>query len=144
MVSKARNGEFFPKHPEKYKGKLPLIYRSSWELTCFNTFDNHPAVLQWSSEPKSIQYRHPFTGRMSRYIPDFIVTFVDKRGKTHVEMIEVKPAKEALEEMANSKYDKACLIINKAKWAAAKGWAKKHGIVFRVLTERDIFRTSRR
>lgn len=140
MVSKARNGEFVPKNPEKYKGGFPIIYRSSWELTVFHKFDDHPNVLEWSSESKSIPYRHPFTGRMSMYIPDLLVTFVDKNGKRHMEMIEIKPAKEALEEAVKSKYDAASYLINKAKWDAAKQWCKRNGIVFRVLTEHNIFR----
>ena len=45
--------EFIPKNPEKYSGKYPIIYRSSWEMTLMNVFDNHPNVLTWQSESLS-------------------------------------------------------------------------------------------
>lgn len=139
MVTKARSGEFTPKNPKKYKGKYPILWRSSWELTVFNSFDLHPNVVEWASESVSIPYRHPFTSRFTMYIPDLLVKYVDKKGKMRVELIEIKPAKEALIERVNSKYDQASFIINRAKWKAAEAWCKRNKIKFRVLTEFDIY-----
>ena len=60
---------------------------------------------------------------------------------TQTKEIEVKPSKEAIAENAKSKKDKSALLLNTAKWAAALTWCKKHGITFRVLTEKDIYIT---
>lgn len=139
MPRTANKGAFVPKNIEKYRGKSPIIYRSSWELTVFQTFDNHPNVIEWASESVSIPYKHPFKGNMTMYVPDILVKMVDKNGKERIELIEIKPAKEALQEAAKSKYDQAALVVNMAKWEAAKKFCKKNNITFRVLTEFDIY-----
>jgi len=140
MPRSARSGDFTPKNPQKYKGSLPITYRSSWELTVFNAFDNHPNVIEWASESVKIPYQHPLTGKPSLYVPDLLVKMVDKNSKMKVELIEIKPAKEALAEKAKSRYDQASVIINSAKWKAAAAWCQKNKIVFRILTEKDIYR----
>ena len=35
--------------------------------------------------------------------------------------------------------DKVSLVVNEAKWQAARAWCKKQGLGFRVITEREIF-----
>lgn len=139
MPRTAHKGVYSLKNPEKYKGKNPIVYRSTWELTVFQTFDNHPGVVEWASESVRIPYKHPFKGNITSYVPDLLVRMIDKNGKEKIELIEVKPAKEALTEMAKSKYDQAQLIVNMAKWEAARKFCKKNGITFRVLTEFDIY-----
>jgi len=134
------SGEFTPSNPAKYKGSYPITYRSSWELTVFNMFDSHPNVLEWASESIKIPYMHPFKGRMSFYIPDIVAKFVDKKGKTHVEVIEIKPLKETLAEHAKSRYDQAQLAVNHAKWKSAQAYCAKVGMKFRILTEKQIYR----
>ena len=73
------------------------------------------------------------------YIPDFLIVYQDKFGKRRAELVEVKPKKEAIAENAKSKRDKAALLVNTAKWAAAMMYCKKNGLVFRILTEDDIY-----
>ena len=98
-------------------------------------------MLQWASEAIKIAYKNPFNSRETRqYIPDFLVVYIDKRGKTHVELIEVKPKKEALAEFAKNKHDRAAQIINGAKWEAAIKWCKKNNVKFNILTEDQIYR----
>ena len=104
-----------------------------------NLLDNHPNVIQWASESISIPYVNPLTGKRSMYIPDFLILYKDKGGRQKAELVEVKPAKEAIAENAKSKRDKAALMINTAKWAAAMSWCKKNGISFRILTESDLY-----
>lgn len=140
MPPKAHSGEFTPKNPGKYKGSWPITWRSSWELTVFNKMDAHPNVIEWASESIKIPYQHPFTGKPSLYVPDLLVKFQDKKGKIRVELIEIKPAKETLAELAKSKYDKASLIVNQVKWRAAAAWCQRNNIKFRILTEHDIYR----
>jgi hypothetical protein len=136
--------EFNLKNPHKYIGKRPILYRSSWEYTMMKCFDEHPNVLQWSSESLSIPYLNPLTRRWSMYIPDFLVIYVDKNGVKHGEMIEIKPKKEYLREFAKSARDKLAQTINAAKFSAAHGFCKKRGLQFRVATESELFKYKRK
>jgi hypothetical protein len=101
--------------------------------------DQHPNVINWASESVSIPYINPLTGKRSVYIPDFLIVYQDKHGRRRAELVEVKPAKEAIAENARSKRDKAALLINTAKWAAAMVFCKANGMTFRILTENDIY-----
>jgi len=133
------NGEFVPKNPQKYVGNGKIFYRSAWELTLMNTLDNHPFVLQWASESIQINYRNPFTGKMTIYIPDFFVIYVDKYGKKNGEIIEIKPANQTFESLAKRKKDQAARILNLAKWSAANAWCRKQGLKFRIMTENELY-----
>lgn len=136
---KFSQGLFEPANPKKYVGTYPIRYRSSWELVFMNVCDSNPAIKQWASESIKIQYRHPFTGRISIYVPDFLVHYDDKKGKSRVEIIEIKPLKQTLKEKARGTRAKMVVAINKAKWSAANQWCKRNGMVFRVMTEMDMF-----
>ena len=106
-------------------------------------FDTNPAILQWASEAIHINYRNPFTGKNTIYVPDFFILYVDRNGKQHGEIIEVKPYKETALENARSMRDKAAAVLNAAKWAAAKAYCAAQGLTFRVVTERDLFHQGR-
>ena len=140
-MSKYHQGEFIPTNPQKLIGHARPFARLSWELTVMTLLDKHPSVIQWASESISIPYVNPLTGKRTVYIPDFLVMFKDKNNKQRVELIEVKPSKEAIAENAKSKKDKSALILNTAKWSAALMWCKKNGVTFRVLTEKDLYVT---
>ena len=140
-MSKYSQDNFIPKNPQKLVGNATPFYRSSWELTVMTLLDTHPNVIQWASESITIPYINPLTGKRSVYVPDFFVLYRDKNGRERAELIEVKPAKEAIAENARSKRDKAALLVNTAKWAAAMTYCKKAGINFRVLTEDQIYIT---
>jgi hypothetical protein len=146
MARNYRQGEYVLKNPEKYVGKLPVIYRSSWEFALMRVLDNHPAVTQWASESIQIPYKNPFTNRWTVYIPDFFIVYVDKNGKHHAELVEVKPEKETPEYGKRvSQKTKAIQQLNLVKWTAARVFCSKNGIRFRVATEKDLFgRTSRK
>lgn len=108
--------------------------------------DTTPNILAWSSESISIPYRNPLTGKQTVYIPDFLIVYMDKKGKKFAEMIEVKPAKE-VPGMLNekiSKRDRLSQIINAAKWQAASIYCAKRGIKFRIVTEKDMFAFKRK
>ena len=49
-------GHYKPMNPEKYVGKMPIVYRSSWELQMCRVADKHPSVLYWSSESIRISF----------------------------------------------------------------------------------------
>jgi hypothetical protein len=138
-MSKYSQDEFIPKNTHKLVGNSRPFYRSSWELTVMTLLDQHPNVINWASESISIPYKSPLDGRIHQYIPDFLIVYVDKNGNKRAELVEVKPSKEAIAENARSKRDKAALLLNTAKWAAAMTYCKKNGLNFRILTENDLY-----
>jgi len=133
-------GVYTPKNPSKYVGRHRPKYRSGWELTFMIFCDTHKNVIYWASESMSIPYRHPLTGKMSMYVPDFFVMYEDKYGRQRAEIVEIKPKKQSLiESKAASMKDRAIVAINHAKWASAMAYCKQQGYTFRVITEDDIF-----
>jgi|TARA_B110000967_G_C18737628_1_gene485975 hypothetical protein len=139
-MSRFAQGKFNLKNPEKYVGRKTPTYRSSWEFAFMQFCDNHPNVAQWASEAIRIPYKNPFTGKHTIYVPDFFVQYVDKNGKTRVELIEVKPANQThRDKLGKSAANQASYVLNQAKWAAASAYCKQQGIFFRVVNETDIF-----
>ena len=134
-----RQGSYVVKNKAKYVGKGQPRYRSGWELTFMTFCDNNDNVLQWASEPVSIPYRHPLTGKMTTYVPDFIVTYKGPSNTLKAELIEIKPKSQSIVESKMKDRDRAIVAINYAKWDAATKWAKQNGLVFRVITEDQIF-----
>jgi hypothetical protein len=53
--------------------------------------------------------------------------------------VEIKPKKQSIIESKASNRERMTVAINYAKWAAAQAWCKRQGLVFRVVTEEDIF-----
>ena len=143
-MSKFAQGVFRPMHAEKYVGRGLPRYRSGWELAFMQFCDNNKHILQWASESISIPYRHPFTGRMTNYIPDFLVVYADKNSRQRAELVEIKPKKQSIIESKASNRDRAVVAVNYAKWDAATKWCRRQGLTFRVLTEEDIFRNGRK
>lgn len=140
MASKFARGKFQMTRPEKYVGTKVPTYRSSWELSFMKFCDTNISVQKWASEAVQIPYRDPLTGRQTVYVPDFFIQYVDKLGKMHVELIEIKPASQSiLERVGKNKYNQAQFVKNQAKWASATLWCKQQGIKFRVVNENDLF-----
>lgn len=133
-------GKFTLKNPEKYIGNKTPTYRSSWEFAFCKFCDEHPSVAKWASEAIKIPYRNPFTGKYTIYVPDFFISYVDKNGKQQHEIIEVKPSDQTFREnVGKSKHNQAHYVLNQAKWGAARSYAKQQGLVFRIVTENDLF-----
>jgi hypothetical protein len=141
-MSKYHQGKYNVKNPGKYAGAGAPTFRSSWELTFMQFCDDNPNVLAWASEPVRITYMHPFKGKLTSYVPDFIMTYLDSSGKKHAELIEIKPASQSRPEFAK-KGDQAQVAINYAKWEAATKWASNRGMKFRVLNEGDIYKNTK-
>ena len=138
-------GIYEVKNPQKYVGKHKPKYRSGWELTFMTFCDNNTNVIYWASESMAIPYRHPLTGKSTRYIPDFFVVYQNKYGQQIAEVVEIKPKKQSLiESKAMSLKDRAVVAINHAKWQAATAYCKQQGYTFRVITEDDLFRNGSR
>lgn len=139
MAKKFAQGKFKPKNPEKYIGVGEIMARSSWEFTMMRFLDEHPSVVYWASESIRIPYVNPFTRKSTIYVPDFFIVYVDRDGKQHSELIEVKPLNQTIQEKAKSKINRAHWILNQAKWAAAQEYCKRRRIRFRVVSENDIY-----
>lgn len=139
-MKKYVQGKFTLKFPEKYIGNRTPTYRSSWEFAFMKFCDENPNILKWASESVKIPYRNPFTGKYTIYVPDFFINYIDANGKTHAELIEVKPENHTLKEKTgSSKRNQAHWVLNQAKWEAARAWCRQSNITFRVITEKDIF-----
>lgn len=144
-MSRFAQGKFTLKNPEKYIGGRTPTYRSSWEFHFMRMCDTNDSITKWASEAVRIPYRNPLTGKQTVYVPDFFISYADKSTKKRVELIEVKPANQAIKErLGKSKHNQAHWIVNQAKWEAARAWCKQKGIVFRIVTEDDIFHTGRK
>jgi hypothetical protein len=140
MSLKFSQGAYKLKNPEKYMGTRMPLYRSSWEYTFMSFCDNNPSIQEWVSEGVKIPYRDPLTGKQTVYVPDFLITYLDKNMTKHVELIEIKPANQMLRErVGKNPYNQAQYVKNMAKWKAANIWCKNQGIKFRVINETDIF-----
>lgn len=143
-MSKFAQGNYVIKNREKYAGKGDPRYRSGWEHAFMRFCDNNEHILQWASESIVIPYRHPFTGKMTNYVPDFLIQYRTKGNRVVTELVEIKPKKQSVVESKASQRDRAVVAVNYAKWDAASKWCKRQGIVFRVITEDDIFRNGKK
>lgn len=139
-MKKFAQGFYHLTNPQKYVGKNKPKYRSGWEHAFMRFCDTNNHILQWASESISIPYRHPLTGKMTNYIPDFLITYRTKNNKMCAEVIEIKPKKQSVIESKASARDRAIVAVNYAKWDAATKWCRRQGLVFRVITEDDIFK----
>ena len=139
-----RQGLYEVTNAHKYVGKGKPRYRSGWEQTFMHFCDHNEHVVNWASEPVRIPYRHPLHGKMTMYVPDFIVVYRGPQNTTKAELIEIKPRNQSVlvENMKDSQ--RAIIAINYSKWAAAQSWAKQNGLGFRVITENDIFHSGRK
>lgn len=143
-MTKYAQGLFEVTNSDKYMGNHKPRYRSGWEFTFMNFCDNNKNIIKWASESIRIPYRHPFTGKVTMYVPDFFVLYENKYGQRHAEIVEIKPKKQSLIESKASANARAVVAVNHAKWAAANAYCKSQGITFRVITEDDLFRNGSR
>ena len=142
-MSRWAQGDYTILNREKYAGNGTPRYRSGWELSFMKFCDSNDNVLQWASESIAIPYRHPITGKMTQYIPDFLITYRTRDNTIKAELIEIKPKKQSVIESKMSNRDRAVVAINYSKWAAAQKWCNQHGLTFRVITENDMFANGR-
>ena len=132
-------GKYEIQNAAKYVGNGIPRYRSGWELSFMRFCDNNEHILQWASESIAIPYRNPVTGKMSQYIPDFLVTYRTRDNTMRAELIEIKPKKQSVIESKMNSRDRAVVAVNYAKWDQATKWCKRNGLSFRVITELDMF-----
>jgi len=142
-MSRWAQGDYTIINREKYAGNGTPRYRSGWELSFMKFCDSNDHVLQWASESIAIPYRHPLTGKMTQYIPDFLITYRTRDNTIKAELIEIKPKKQSVIESKMSNRDRAVVAINYSKWDAATKWARRNGLTFRVINETQMFANGR-
>jgi hypothetical protein len=153
----ADKGIFTPRNPKKYLGNNinNIIARSSWEWSVMMRFDQGPDVLHWMNESlptnhvhngiSGIPYQNPLRpGSWTIYVPDFWVQYIDRHGKQHVEVIEVKPLDEVPVALSGftgkvSSVKQAKQIVNAAKFAAGMKYCVERGWQFKFVTENQLF-----
>lgn len=146
-MSKYLQGKYKPLNPEKYRGDVNnIIYRSSWELKFLRWADRNRSVIKYSSEELQIPYISRIDNKPHRYFVDFVVTMVDKNGKTKTAIIEIKPStqkrppRKPKTKRGEGRYLKEyeTWIRNCDKWKAATKYAEKVGSQFLILDEYDL------
>jgi len=137
------------KFPEKYCGRIKdkIVFRSSLEKCFMKYCDENPNILQWRSEEDIIFYKSPVDNRKHRYFMDFYIKFKNHRGQEKESLIEIKPYNSTLDKpyitegMSHKSKTHAILewTINQAKWKAADIYAKKRNMLFKKITDRDLY-----
>jgi hypothetical protein len=89
-------GIFNAQNVQKYKGKFPIIYRSSLELKVMRWFDSNPNIVTWGSESVIIPYISPLDERLHRYFVDFVAVLKEANGNFKKFIIEIKPYKQTI------------------------------------------------
>lgn len=140
-----KQGFFTPVHPDKYKGSLPIVYRSKLELNLLRWADKNPNVVYYGSETVVIPYQSPLDGKIHRYFTDMNMTLKNPQtGKITKYVIEVKPYKQVFPpdpKRTNKKSlyrDQLEYAKNLSKWNAAKAWCEHSGHKFIILTEKNL------
>lgn len=140
-----KQGRFRPLNPSKYKGTLPIVYRSKMELNAMRMLDNNSNVLTWGSESVVIPYISPLDNKLHRYFVDMVASIKQKDGSIRKVLIEVKPFKQTQPPVPSNKksqkttiYENVQYATNTAKFNAAKKWCEKNNFLFLILTENEI------
>jgi hypothetical protein len=143
--SRFKQGFYAPKNPSKYIGKLDnIIFRSGLELKLFRWADNNVNVLEWNSEEFAIPYFDSLQRKNRKYFIDSYVK-IKEGDKIKKYLIEVKPWKQTQEPKATKNKKKSNLLYEQVawknncdKWSFAREFAKKHGMDFIIITEKEL------
>jgi hypothetical protein len=160
-------GYFRPANLSKYKGDpTQIIFRSEWERKFCAWCDMHPNIIKWSSEPVAIPYINPcaklvngvYQSAMHNYYVDFFVT-IQKENAQESWLIEIKPGMQVptsdqilrVSKMLNEEKNRTdkkirrynnelkTLLVNRAKFLAAKKFAEQRGCKFAICDEHFLF-----
>jgi hypothetical protein len=142
-MSKWAQGVYQVINPKKYVGQGLPRYRSGWEHSFMRFCDTNDNIMQWASESIRIPYLHPLTGKMTTYVPDFLITYKTRDNTLRAELIEIKPKGQSAITEGQKPRDRAVVAVNYAKWDAATKWCRNQGLTFRVITEDDMFKNGK-
>ena len=145
---KTKSGQYIPINPDKYKGKYPIVWRSSWELKYCKYCDREENILYWSSEPFPIKYYNPLKQKTHNYFPDYWIRVKTTSNEIREFLIEVKPysqlikpkepKRKTVQSIKNYKYAAELYVKHLAKAKAAKLWAENNNMEYKILTEKTI------
>jgi len=142
-MSKWAQGVYQVINTKKYVGQGMPRYRSGWEHSFMRFCDTNDNIMQWASESIRIPYLHPLTGKMTTYVPDFLITYKTRDNTLKAELIEIKPKGQSAITEGQKPRDRAVVAVNYAKWDAATKWCRNQGLTFRVITEDDMFKNGK-
>jgi hypothetical protein len=142
-MSKWAQGVYQVINTKKYVGQGMPRYRSGWEHSFMRFCDTNDNIMQWASESIRIPYLHPLTGKMTTYVPDFLITYKTRDNTLRAELIEIKPKGQSAITEGQKPRDRAVVAVNYAKWDAATKWCRNQGLTFRVITEDDMFKNGK-
>lgn len=139
---KYKQGIFVPQNQDKFIG-TKAIYRSGLELKFFRFCDLNTNVIKWGSENVVVPYLSPIDNKVHKYYVDNLV-FIKEGDTIKKYLIEIKP--DAQTRPPTIKYKKKAHLIyankqyavNKAKWIHAEKFCDKHGLEFKIITEKDL------
>lgn len=135
----AYKSRYKPKNISKYIGNLDnIICRSLWERNVCKFLDENESIIKWSSEEIAVPYINPIDNKVCNYYPDFLVQFKSNE-KLQTWMLEVKPKKQTFLKENASKKEKITWLINNAKWQAANKYCSENNIIFKIITEKELF-----
>ena len=146
----AHRGIYIPKNPQKWVitkkglGEGKIVYRSQLEKKFMIYVDLHPDVIKIASEELKIPYINPIDKKVHTYYIDFWLLIKTKDGKYQEKWVEIKPeqyTKPNYTKRRNKKLkieEAKLYAVNKAKWDAARKFAKERGAEFVVITEKDL------
>lgn len=148
-MAKPHQGRYIPENPKKYSGdKNNIIYRSGYEKKFFLWADRNPRVLKWGSEEIVVPYFHQADQKMRRYFTDAMVKYQKRDGTIVNYLIEIKPYSQTIPPnppkrkttKTKARFLRETLTYqqNQDKWNAAKAYAKKYGMEFVVMTEKEL------
>jgi len=149
MTLQYTQGKYKLINESKYIGdKSNIVFRSSWELKMMNWCDKNASVLKWGSEIHPIPYYSSIDNKVRRYFPDFWLLIRNTEGIEQKIIIEVKPYKETLPptspkkitKKSQAKYinERITYERNQDKWKAAREFAIKHNMQFKIMTEYEL------
>jgi len=137
-------GYFQPRNPEKYLGRDAIVYRSGLELKFFRFLDTSPNVIKWNSEQVKIAYFDSLKKKNRTYYVDNLV-FIKEGDHIKRYLIEVKPSKQTKPPKESNRKKKSSLLFEQVawrnncdKWDSAIKFAKKHGMEFKIITEKEL------
>lgn len=139
-----KQGIFKPKNTEKCLNKSDIIYRSHLEFRLMRMCDLNPLVLEWSSETVIIPYYNPVKNSLARYFVDAYIVLNTADGPKKY-LVEIKPEKQTKPPVPSKRksnktvlHENATWAVNNKKWEAARQFAKKRGMEFIIITEKDL------
>lgn len=150
MANEWYQGVYVVKNKEKYIGNKNPEYRSSYENRLCHYMDYSKSVRRWGYEILEIPYSYDLdrSRKKRNYVLDFYAEIVDKNGKLNKYVIEVKPKKQLNRpdppKNKNKKrikryiYEMKMYIKNQNKWKYAKAWCRRNGMIFKIITEKEL------